>query len=165
MTNRFRADGIAAASLALVATTAFAGPSVARPAGAAPALVLADHVTATVADGRTMDKLVSANAGTVFAGPVARPASAAMTQDVDRDSGVSLEARRAIRVLVQAHAPSHVSARERGCWAAAVYFEARGEPIEGQLAVAEVVLNRAASGEYPSSICEVVMQPAQVSFV
>jgi N-acetylmuramoyl-L-alanine amidase len=54
---------------------------------------------------------------------------------------------------------------DQECIAAAVYFEARGEPIEGQLAVAEVVLNRAASGKYPTSVCAVVKQAAQFSFV
>jgi spore germination cell wall hydrolase CwlJ-like protein len=54
---------------------------------------------------------------------------------------------------------------EQDCLANAVYFEARGEPIEGQLAVAEVVLNRTRSGRYPTSICGVVTQPAQFSFV
>lgn len=51
------------------------------------------------------------------------------------------------------------------CLAQAVYFEARGESLEGQLAVAQVVLNRAASGTFPASVCEVVKQPAQFSFV
>ncbi|HEX4736083.1 MAG TPA: cell wall hydrolase [Allosphingosinicella sp.] len=54
---------------------------------------------------------------------------------------------------------------EEMCLAKAVYFEARGESIEGQLAVAQVVLNRAASGTYPPTICGVVTQPAQFSFV
>ena len=73
--------------------------------------------------------------------------------------------RRSLRTLVQAYAAANGPNPERECLAQAVYFEARGEPIEGQLAVAEVVLNRAASGEYPSSICDVVTQPAQFSFV
>jgi hypothetical protein len=51
------------------------------------------------------------------------------------------------------------------CLAQAVYFESRGEPIEGQLAVAEVVINRAKSGIYPGDYCDVVTQPAQFSFV
>ncbi|QPQ56188.1 cell wall hydrolase [Allosphingosinicella flava] len=54
---------------------------------------------------------------------------------------------------------------EKDCLARAVYYEARGEPLEGQLAVANVVLNRAASGRYPASLCAVVRQPAQFSFV
>lgn len=51
------------------------------------------------------------------------------------------------------------------CIAIAVYHEARGEPLDGQLAVAEVIMNRAASGRYPVSWCEVVKQPWQFSFV
>lgn len=54
---------------------------------------------------------------------------------------------------------------EEDCLANAVYFEARGESLEGQLAVAEVVLNRARSGRYPSTWCGVVTQRAQFSFV
>lgn len=54
---------------------------------------------------------------------------------------------------------------ELKCVAQAVYFEARGEPLDGQLAVAEVVINRATSGRYPSNYCSVVTQPAQFSFV
>ena len=54
---------------------------------------------------------------------------------------------------------------ELECLAGAIYFEARGEPLDGQLAVAQVVLNRAGSGIYPSSICDVVTQPAQFSFI
>ena len=44
------------------------------------------------------------------------------------------------------------------CLAQAIYFEARGEPIEGQVAVAQVVLNRVANPRYPDSICGVVFQ-------
>lgn len=51
------------------------------------------------------------------------------------------------------------------CLAQAVYFEARGEPLAGQLAVARVVINRATSGLYPPDYCEVVTQRSQFSFV
>ena len=51
------------------------------------------------------------------------------------------------------------------CIAIAIYHEARGEPFDGQLAVAEVIMNRAASGRYPPSWCQVVKQPWQFSFV
>jgi hypothetical protein len=54
---------------------------------------------------------------------------------------------------------------QTNCLATAVYFEARGESVEGQLAVARVVMNRAASGRYPPDWCSVVKQPAQFSFV
>jgi hypothetical protein len=51
-----------------------------------------------------------------------------------------------------------IRAREQKCLAEAVYFEARSEPETGQAAVAQVVLNRAKSGLYPTSICGVVYQ-------
>lgn len=46
------------------------------------------------------------------------------------------------------------------CLANAVYFEARSEPVRGQIAVAQVVMNRAFSGYYPSEVCGVVYQNA-----
>ncbi len=50
------------------------------------------------------------------------------------------------------------SRREQRCLAAAVYFEARGEPVTGQRAVAQVVLNRVKAPSYPSTVCGVVYQ-------
>lgn len=55
--------------------------------------------------------------------------------------------------------------REAECLAASVYFESKGEPLEGQLAVAEVVINRSESGRFPTSICKVVFQKGQFHFV
>ncbi|MDE2016278.1 MAG: cell wall hydrolase [Hyphomicrobiales bacterium] len=53
-------------------------------------------------------------------------------------------------------------ASETHCLAEAVYFEARSEPVAGQAAVAQVVLNRLRSGLYPHSVCGVVFQNANV---
>ena len=47
---------------------------------------------------------------------------------------------------------------ERYCLAEAIYHEARGEPTLGQLAVANVILNRVASVQYPNTVCGVVHQ-------
>jgi len=49
-------------------------------------------------------------------------------------------------------------ARSLDCLARNVYYEARGEPLPGQYAVAEVTLNRRASLGYPKTVCEVVYQ-------
>lgn len=49
-------------------------------------------------------------------------------------------------------------AQELACLARNVYFEARGEPVAGQYAVAEVTMNRKASRRYPKTVCEVVYQ-------
>ncbi len=51
------------------------------------------------------------------------------------------------------------------CLAGAVYFESRGEPLAGQLAVAQVVINRSDDARWPASYCGVVYQRAQFSFV
>ena len=44
------------------------------------------------------------------------------------------------------------------CLAVAIYFEARSEPIAGQLAVAQVVLNRVADERYPDTVCDVITE-------
>lgn len=49
-------------------------------------------------------------------------------------------------------------AKSEKCLAEAVYFEARGEAVRGQIAVAQVVMNRAFSGKYPDTVCGVVYQ-------
>ena len=50
------------------------------------------------------------------------------------------------------------SNKERFCLARGVYFEARGESLEGQKAVAQVILNRVKNPAYPNSVCGVVYQ-------
>ncbi|MGI4730393.1 MAG: cell wall hydrolase [Janthinobacterium lividum] len=56
-------------------------------------------------------------------------------------------------------------AEDVACLAGAIYFEAKGEPLSGQLAVANVILSRAKSGRFPSDVCGVVTQRGQFSFV
>ncbi len=51
--------------------------------------------------------------------------------------------------------------RERMCLAKALYFEARGEGIKGQLAVAQVILNRVRDPRFPNTVCGVVYQGAE----
>lgn len=55
--------------------------------------------------------------------------------------------------------------RQLHCLATAVYFEAKGEPLDGQLAVAQVILNRVEKGRFGQDICAVVKAPRQFSFV
>jgi spore germination cell wall hydrolase CwlJ-like protein len=50
------------------------------------------------------------------------------------------------------------STKEQKCLAEAIYFEARGEPLRGQQAVAQVVINRLKNPAYPKSVCGVVYQ-------
>jgi len=67
--------------------------------------------------------------------------------------------------LVDKYSAGETLDEQANCLATAVYFEARGETLEGQLAVARVVMNRASSGKYPPDWCSVVKQPWQFSFV
>src|SRR5439155_21930499 len=56
--------------------------------------------------------------------------------------------------------------RELECLATGIYFESKGEPLAGQLAVGKVIANRAESGgRFPSSYCGVLFQRGQFSFV
>lgn len=57
-----------------------------------------------------------------------------------------------------------VTERDLNCMAEALYHEARGEGTRGQAAVAEVILNRVDSRQFPSSVCGVVNQPSQFSY-
>jgi N-acetylmuramoyl-L-alanine amidase len=70
-----------------------------------------------------------------------------------------------LAALVDKHASSTVGDAQADCLAKAVYFESKGEPLNGQLAVAEVIMNRAKSGRFASTLCGVVKQPSQFSFV
>lgn len=73
---------------------------------------------------------------------------------------------RSLRELVDkiGELPSVELDDEMRCLAIAVYYESKGEPLEGQLAVAQVVLNRRDSGRFASSLCGVVYQRGQFSF-
>lgn len=56
------------------------------------------------------------------------------------------------------------STTEINCLAATIFFEARGESVSGQEAIAQVVMNRAKVKTYPPSVCKVIKQPFQFSW-
>ncbi len=61
---------------------------------------------------------------------------------------------------------SEAGSREIECLATGIYFESKGEPLAGQLAVGKVIANRAQSGgRFPSTYCGVLFQRGQFSFV
>jgi spore germination cell wall hydrolase CwlJ-like protein len=140
MTGFFRPRGLVAATIVIAAW--FAAPAMAAEAQAPLAAQTASIAGLTFPVGMTMVQPTSA---------VAQPLPAVAT--------------RPLHDLVIAFVDYGNQDEEQACLAKAVYFEARGETLEGQLAVAEVVLNRAASGLYPATICGVVTQHAQFSFI
>ena len=61
---------------------------------------------------------------------------------------------------------SDPGSRDLECLAVGIYFESKSEPLSGQLAVGEVIANRANSGgRFPSTYCGVLFQRGQFSFV
>lgn len=60
--------------------------------------------------------------------------------------------------------PVTIKKSEIECLAKNIYHEARGEPLEGQIAVAQVTVNRVKSGEFQSSICKAVYAEKQFSW-
>ena len=60
---------------------------------------------------------------------------------------------------------SDPGSRELECLAVGIYYEAKSEPLKGQLAVGHVIANRAESGRFPSSYCGVLFQRSQFSFI
>jgi spore germination cell wall hydrolase CwlJ-like protein len=84
---------------------------------------------------------------------------------VSRTDESSLADAGSLNDLVAEMPTSAALSPEMECLAGAIYFESRGEPLAGQLAVGKVIVNRSASGVFPSDYCGVVYQRAQFSFV
>jgi spore germination cell wall hydrolase CwlJ-like protein len=157
----FRAAGIAAAAATLIATAA--SPSIAAETQAAPAAgqFAPDGLFVDYGD---LTRNAAAAAAAETPGPIGLVFQHAIAR-VGGDSGEAKPPPRPLAELVAAYAGDAAPDKEQECLANAVYFEARSEPMEGQLAVAEVVINRAASGRYPATLCAVITQPAQFSFI
>lgn len=70
----------------------------------------------------------------------------------------------ALAVTAAMMAPPQLDPAELECLALNIYHEARSEKVEGQIAVAQVTINRVNHKKWPSTICEVVYQPKQFSW-
>ena len=71
-----------------------------------------------------------------------------------------------LATLVAQMRGSNPGSRNLECLAVGIYFESKSEPLAGQLAVGEVIANRANSrGRFPSSYCGVLFQRSQFSFI
>jgi N-acetylmuramoyl-L-alanine amidase len=137
-----------------------AGAQSAKAPAATPAVVQTVSGSATA----TSAAVVTAGGSIVQAQP-ARTVTVSLQPDVDREAAWLYRGGWPLYALVDRYSGGAELSEEATCLATAVYFEARGESLEGQLAVARVVMNRAASGRYPPSWCATVKQRAQFSFV
>lgn len=153
-----RAAIIAAVTLAFAAGIGATAPGVARQAETAlpvgnntPDLPQVPTMAEALADLETDAPAVPAKA-------VARTFADNGTDDGEDADYATLAAAVAAQPLA-------IDDDELNCLAIGVYYESKGEPLEGQLAVAEVILNRTESGRFPRSVCGVLKQRGQFSFV
>lgn len=158
MSRFLNAAGVAAIGMTIAATLLIAEPGFASDLGAdaaAPNLVypgndLLDAVT--IQESPEEGELPTPTESESEPAPSEEPSAPLVTTE-------SLAA-----LVSQTPRPTDVDAELR-CLAGAVYFESRGESLPGQLAVAHVVINRVKSGRFASSLCGVVHQRSQFSFV
>ena len=169
----FRAAAVSAAAFTFSAAVGFTAPSMATVAQDAPAVSYIEHaivavqgveigVNAVDAEVQTDDTFEATAPVAVHAMAPALPAP--VTIEAPESAEPSTDGR-SLSELVQDLASSETPDAETECLARAVYFESKGEPLAGQLTVAEVIINRARSGRFASTICGVVRQPSQFSFV
>lgn len=114
----------------------------------------------TASPGRVTNLSTPAKVPVQFAAPaeiVQEIAKPAVATDIDADFS-TLDAAVAAQTAT-------IDDEELNCLAIGVYYESKGEPLAGQLAVADVILNRTTSGRFPTSVCGVLTQRGQFSFV
>lgn len=141
---------------------------------AAVTISIAAGIGAT-APGMAQNVVISSIAGMNDPEPQPVPTMAEALADLEQDAPATFQTaeiddgaeRASYATLAAAVAAQPIEAGddELNCLAVGIYYESKGEPLEGQLAVAEVILNRADSGRFPRTVCGVLKQRGQFSFV
>ncbi|UYH54559.1 cell wall hydrolase [Qipengyuania sp. SS22] len=150
----FKTTGFTAV-IAAIAFTTFAGAE----GSGANAQVAAQATTDTTTEAQLTEEVVPVF---VEKAVVQELPEAEAVSDNSADAAPQADS---LRELVAAMPAGSQLSDELQCLAGAVYFESRGEPLDGQLAVAQVIINRAEDRRFPSSYCSVVYQRSQFSFV
>lgn len=143
---------VAAAMSAGSVAPAQVGPTV-EPMTAAP------HAPVVMAENTTPVTPVTPATG---ATPQEVPAQQAETPEAPAEV---LSRKADLSTLVAELRTSDAGSRELECLAAGIYFESKSEPLAGQLAVGQVIANRASSGRFAKTYCGVLFQRGQFSFV
>lgn len=115
----------------------------------------------TSSSSSSVDKAAAPTRGASFA-PSREVVQPLATLDTD---AVSSRPAASLGALVAGYDRAPELDEQGRCLAGAIYFEAKSESLAGQLAVANVIINRARSGRFADSLCGVVRQPGQFSFV
>lgn len=131
-----------------------APPPNATPESISPAAAPAEADTAP-AEGPTLAAFAAAKA----ASPGGRPASQSAWSDLVQLASIGGgDGEKTASSIFGGLTEKEFRAREFRCMATAIYFEARGESIKGQIAVGQVIMTRVRSTFYPNTICGVVFQ-------
>ena len=130
------------------------------------AMLTPEAVTATTDEAPTaavLDGAVQTASATIFVShPVVQPTE---QSDAVEPAADTAELFATLRDAVDDHRDDEGLNAEERCMAVAVFYESKGEPLKGQMAVAHVILNRVGSARFPNSVCGVVTQRSQFSFV
>ena len=126
--------------------------------GSGPAIAAGDDILAPLSHAD------AAAASAALAASLPAEILAETQAEIPAETSAAAPAARNLSQLVSRLDEADVADADMRCLATAVYFESRGEPLEGQLAVAQAIRNRVASGRYASSVCGVVNQRGQFSF-
>lgn len=164
-----KAAPIAVLSLTLLSGASFSDAGLAFGANSADSQLAADTITIDTsilaADAVARVSALKPSGGDI----IFAAGTGEMTTEMPAPKADELDAKpvsaSSLAELVRNHGSASELDAETRCLAGAVYFESKGESLSGQLAVARVVLARSKSGRFPSSICGVVYQPSQFSFV
>jgi len=95
-----------------------------------------------------------------------RPETPTESQATDQSAQPAIDRSEDLASMVADLRSADTGSRELECLATGIYFEAKSEPLAGQLAVGQVIANRSSSGgRFPSTYCGVLFQHGQFSFV
>ena len=121
----------------------------------------------TLQGGATIQEPVSQTNSQLIVQPLPAEVQVSVPQVVEAPEAVPAAPVKAasLSALVAAQPQPAELSRELHCLAGAIYFEAKSESLNGQLAVGRVIVARSKSGRFPNSYCGVVFQPSQFSFV
>ena len=149
---------------ALLVLAAASASSVA-PAQVGPVSTSEPLITATTA---SMPKIIVPEpiSNPIYAPDADEPTATNIDADAETTAAQVLKPTGDLSSMVAQLRGSDPGSRELECLAVGIYFESKSEPLAGQLAVGEVIANRANSnGRFPSTYCGVLFQRGQFSFI
>jgi spore germination cell wall hydrolase CwlJ-like protein len=153
---------VASLRSALLVCAAMSASSVA-PAQVGPSSVEIEPAAASVSPSALAQELLRKSEN--LAVPVVEEPQSTDSEDQASEMAPAVDPEADLPTMVAQLRGSDPGSRELECLAAGIYFESKSEPLAGQLAVGQVIANRAESGRFAKTYCGVIFQRGQFSFV